>query len=155
MRTFQGIDEFAEAIGTHLGHSDWRTVSQEQVDLFAEVTDDHQWIHTDPERARTGPFDGPIVHGHLTLSLVPALLREIYRVEGLSMVVNYGMNKVRFPSAVPVGSRLRASAELISIAPRPQGDQATVQVTIEIDGSDKPACVAEIVSLLLGEKDAR
>lgn len=154
MRTFSGIDEFAEALGTQLGHSEWRTVSQEQVDLFSDATDDHQWIHTDPERARTGPFGGPIAHGLLTLSLIPSFMREIYQVKGLSMVINYGSNKVRFPNVVPVGSRLRAGAELIAFDGASQGGQATVRVTIEIDGSEKPACVAEIVSLLREDEGA-
>ncbi|MUN63020.1 dehydratase [Kocuria sediminis] len=148
MQTYPGIDEYAAAIGTHLGHSAWRTVTQEQVDLFADATDDHQWIHTDPERARSGPFGGPIAHGFLTLSLVPAFLREIYRVEGLSMVVNYGSDKVRFPRPVPVGCRVRAGAELIGLERGPQGARATVRVTVEVEDSDRPACVAEIVSLL-------
>ena len=148
MQNFTGIDDYAGALGAHLGHSEWRTVTQEQVDLFAEATDDHQWIHTDPERARSGPFGGPIAHGFLTLSLLPALLRAVYRVEGLSMVVNYGSNKVRFPRPVPVGCRVRAGAELIELERSPQGAQSTVRVTVEVEDSDKPACVAEIVSLL-------
>lgn len=154
MRTFSGIDEFAEALGTQLGHSEWRTVSQDQVDLFSDATDDHQWIHTDAERARTGPFGGPIAHGLLTLSLIPSFMREIYQVKGLSMVINYGSNKVRFPNLVPVGSRLRAGAELIAFDGGSQGAQATVRVTIELEGSEKPACVAEIVSLLREDQDS-
>lgn len=154
MRTFSGIDEFAEALGSQLGHSEWRTVSQDQVDLFSDATDDHQWIHADGERARTGPFGGPIAHGLLTLSLIPSFMREIYQVKGLSMVINYGSNKVRFPNVVPVGSRLRAGAELIAFDGGSQGAQATVRVTIEIDGSEKPACVAEIVSLLREDQDS-
>ncbi|WP_300344778.1 MaoC family dehydratase [Nesterenkonia sp.] len=154
MKTFSGLEEFAAAAGTHLGYSDWRTITQEQVDLFSEATDDHQWIHTDTDKARSGPFGGPVAHGYLTLSLIPALMREIYRIEGLAMGINYGSNKVRFPSVVPVGSRVRAGAELISCEPASQGVRAVVGVTIEIEGSDKPACAAEIVSLLHGRKDA-
>ncbi len=149
MKTFHGLDEFEKAVGTHLGHSDWHTVTQEQVDLFAEATGDHQWIHVDPERAKDGPFGGTIAHGYLTLSLVPKLVWEVYKVEGLSMGVNYGSNKVRFPSPVPVGSRIRAGVELVSLDRGPNGAQATVRVTIEREGGDKPACVAETVSVLV------
>jgi acyl dehydratase len=149
MKTFHGLDEFEKAVGTHLGHSDWHTVTQEQVDLFAEATGDHQWIHVDPERAKDGPFGGTIAHGYLTLSLVPKLVWEVYKVEGLSMGVNYGSNKVRFPSPVPVGSRIRAGVELVSLERGPNGAQATVRVTIEREGGDKPACVAETVSVLV------
>ena len=149
MKTFHGLDKFEKAVGTHLGHSDWHTVTQEQVDLFAEATGDHQWIHVDPERAKDGPFGGTIAHGYLTLSLVPKLVWEVYKVEGLSMGVNYGSNKVRFPSPVPVGSRIRAGVELVSLDRGPNGAQATVRVTIEREGGDKPACVAETVSVLV------
>ena len=149
MKTFHGLDEFEKAVGTHLGHSDWHTVTQEQVDLFAEATGDHQWIHVDPERAKDGPFGGTIAHGYLTLSLVPKLVWEVYKVEGLSMGVNYGSNKVRFPSPVPVGSRIRAGVELVSLDRGPNGAQATVRVTIEREGGDMPACVAETVSVLV------
>ena len=149
MKTFHGLDEFEKAVGTHLGHSDWHTVTQEQVDLFAEATGDHQWIHVDPERAKDGPFGGTIAHGYLTLSLVPKLVWEVYKVEGLSMGVNYGSNRVRFPSPVPVGSRIRAGVELVSLERGPNGAQATVRVTIEREGGDKPACVAETVSVLV------
>ncbi|HET9861136.1 MAG TPA: MaoC family dehydratase [Nocardioidaceae bacterium] len=149
MKTFHGLDEFEKAVGSHLGHSDWHTVTQEQVDLFAEATGDHQWIHVDPERAKDGPFGGTIAHGYLTLSLVPKLVWEVYKVEGLSMGVNYGSNKVRFPSPVPVGSRIRAGVELVSLDRGPNGAQATVRVTIEREGGDKPACVAETVSVLV------
>ena len=149
MKTFHGLDEFEKAVGTHLGHSDWHTVTQEQVDLFAEATGDHQWIHVDPERAKDGPFGGTIAHGYLTLSMVPKLVWEVYKVEGLSMGVNYGSNKVRFPSPVPVGSRIRAGVELVSLERGPNGAQATVRVTIEREGGDKPACVAETVSVLV------
>ena len=149
MKTFHGLDEFEKAVGTHLGHSDWHTVTQEQVDLFAEATGDHQWIHVDPERAKDGPFGGTIAHGYLTLSMVPKLVWEVYKVEGLSMGVNYGSNKVRFPSPVPVGSRIRAGVELVNLERGPNGAQATVRVTIEREGGDKPACVAETVSVLV------
>ncbi|HET6625101.1 MAG TPA: MaoC family dehydratase [Nocardioidaceae bacterium] len=149
MRTFAGLDDFEKAVGTHLGYSDWQTITQQQIDLFAEATGDHQWIHTDPERAKDGPFGSTIAHGYLTLSLVPSLVWQIYTIEGLEMGVNYGSNKVRFPSPVPVGSRVRAGAELLELSRGPNGAQARVQVTVEREGGDKPACVAETVSVLV------
>ena len=149
MRTFSGVDEFEKAVGGHLGHSGWHTITQEQVDGFADATGDHQWIHVDPERAAEGPFGGTIAHGYLTLSLLPMLSKEIYRVEGLTMGVNYGANKVRFPAPVPVGSRIRAGAELLSLERGPSGARATLRVTIEREGGDRPVCVAEILSLLV------
>lgn len=150
MRTFHGIDEYEKAVGTHLGHSDWHTVTQEQVNGFADATGDHQWIHVDPERAAAGPFGGTIAHGYLTLSLIPMLMSEISRVEGLTMGVNYGSDKVRFPAPVPVGSRLRAGAELLSLERTSQGARAKVRVTVEREGGDKPVCVAEVLSVLVG-----
>jgi acyl dehydratase len=150
MRTFHGIDEYEKAVGTHLGHSEWHTVTQEQVNGFADATGDHQWIHVDPERAKDGPFGGTIAHGYLTLSLIPMLMSEISRVQGLTMGVNYGSDKVRFPAPVPVGSRVRAGAELVSLDRTPQGARAKVRVTIEREGGDKPVCVAEVLSVLVG-----
>jgi acyl dehydratase len=149
MKTFNGLDAFEQAVGTHLSYSHWHTITQEQINLFAEATDDHQWIHTDPERAATGPFGTTIAHGYLTLSLVPTLVWQIYTVEGLRMGASYGCNKVRLPSPVPVGSRIRAGVELLDLKRNPRGAQATVQVTIEQEGGDKPACVAETVSVLV------
>ncbi|HEY5246828.1 MAG TPA: MaoC family dehydratase [Dermatophilaceae bacterium] len=149
MKTFNGLDELGQAVGTHLGFSDWHTITQEQIDLFAEATGDDQWIHTDPERAATGPFGTTIAHGYLTMSLIPALVSQIYTIEGLQMDVNYGSNKVRFPAPVPAGSRVRAGAELLELARGPQGAQATVRVTIEREGGDKPACVAEALAMLV------
>ena len=149
MKRFNGLDELEKAVGTHLGHSDWHTVTQQQIDLFAEATGDHQWIHTDPERAASGPFGSTIAHGYLTLSMVPKLVSQIYAVDGLRMGVNYGSNKVRFPSPVPVGSRIRAGAELVGLDRGPNGAQATVRVTVELEGGNKPACVAEVVSVLV------
>lgn len=148
MRTFQGLDEFEKAVGTHLGYSDWHTITQKQIDLFAEATGDHQWIHTDPERAKDGPFGTTIAHGYLTLSLLPQLVWQVYSIEGLTMAVNYGSNKVRYPSPVPVDSRVRAGVELVALDRGPGGSRATIRVTIERDGGDKPACVAETVSVL-------
>ncbi len=139
-----GIDELKTRTGDHLGHSNWHTITQEQVDLFADATGDHQWIHVDPERAkRESPFGGPIAHGYLTLSLAAALSSEIMAVEGITMGVNYGLDKVRFPSPVPVGSSLRAGGELISVEDVAGGVQVKVRLTFEIEGGTKPVCVAE------------
>jgi acyl dehydratase len=149
MRTFSGLDEFQKAVGSHLGYSDWHTVTQEQVDQFADATGDHQWIHVDPQRAAAGPFGGTIAHGYLTIALIPMLVGEIYRVDGLTMGVNYGSDRVRLPSPVPVGSRVRAGAELREVRSTPQGALATVRVTVEREGGDKPACVADTLSLLV------
>ena len=148
MRVFRGIAELEAAVGSHLGYSAWHTVTQEQIDLFAEATGDHQWIHVDPQRAAAGPFGGTIAHGYLTLSLLPALVQELYRVEGVRMGVNYGLNKVRFPAPLPVGSAVRATAELVSAEPVPGGYQLVSRVTVSADGSDKPCCVAETVTRL-------
>ena len=149
MRTFSGVDEYEKAVGTHLGYSEWHTITQQRVDTFADATGDHQWIHTDPGRAAAGPFGTTIAHGYLTLSLIPMLAAEIYRVEGLRMGVNYGANKVRFPAPLPVGSRVRAGAELLSLEHGPAGARATVRVTIERAGGEKPVCVAETLSVLV------
>ncbi|MPY97683.1 MAG: dehydratase [Actinophytocola sp.] len=149
MQVFNGLDELENAVGTHLGYSDWHPITQERINLFAEATGDHQWIHTDPEKAAHGPFGGTIAHGYLTLSLVPMLVWQIYKVDGLKMGVNYGSNKVRFPAPVPVDSRVRAGAELVELKRNDDGAQATVRVTIEIDGVGKPACVADVVSVLV------
>jgi acyl dehydratase len=149
MRVFNGIDELEQAVGEHLGHSDWHTVTQEKVDLFADATGDHQWIHVDPERAKAGPFGGTIAHGYMTLSLLPMLNQQIYRIDGLTMGINYGTNKVRFPSPVPVGARVRAGTEILEVNPNAQGAQAVVRTTIEVEGGEKPACVAESVVVLV------
>lgn len=149
MRVFKDIEELAAAKGEVLGTGAWREVTQEAVNLFADATGDHQWIHVDVERAKAGPFGGPIAHGYMTLSLVPVLVKDIYRVENVTMVVNYGSNKVRFPSPVLVGSRVRATSELIDITDVAGGKQAVTKVTVEIEGADKPACVAEIVSRVI------
>jgi acyl dehydratase len=139
------IEEFQQLVGQHLGYSDYVTVTQEQVNLFADATGDHQWIHVDPERAKSGPFGGPIAHGYLTLSLVPVLLGQVVQVGGVSMGVNYGANKVRFPAPVPVGSRVRAGATLSSIEDVNGGVQVAMDVTIEVEGAPKPSCVAQVV----------
>jgi acyl dehydratase len=145
----RGLDDLRKTVGQHLGYSDWVEVTQDQVDAFADATGDHQWIHVNPERAAKGPFAGTIAHGFLTLSLIPRLTAQIYRVEGITHGLNYGLNKVRFPSVVPTGSSLRAGAEVVSAVEVPGGLQSTVKVVIEREGGDKPVCVAETVTVLL------
>lgn len=149
VRTFYGIDDFGRSTGSHLGFSDWHMVTQERVDLFAEATGDHQWIHTDVSRATAGPYGGTIAHGFLTLAMGSALIAEIFAVDGLSMMVNYGLNRARFPSPALVGSRLRAGADLVELNRGPQGAQAVVRLTVECEGADKPVCVADAVALLV------
>jgi acyl dehydratase len=143
--TVHGIDKFHDLVGQHLGHSEWHQITQEQVNLFADATGDHQWIHVDPERAKEGPFGGPIAHGYLTLSLAPVLLGEVLVVEGMSLGVNYGCNKVRFPSPVPVGSKLRLGVAVASADDVTGGVQVVLDVTLETEGSTKPSCVAQVV----------
>ncbi|OEU89301.1 dehydratase [Streptomyces abyssalis] len=145
-RVFTSTDELVAAVGQELGVSDWLEIDQKQIDLFADATGDHQWIHVDPARAKDGPFGTTIAHGYLTLSLLPALVPQIMRVEGIRMGVNYGVNKVRFPAPVPVGSRLRARAELVDVTEAGGGVQVAAKVTIEREGGDKPVCVAESLS---------
>lgn len=149
MRVFNGVEELQAAVGEHLGYSEWHTITQQQIDLFAEATGDHQWIHVDPERAASGPFGSTIAHGFLTLSLMPMLTWQIYRVDGIQAGLNYGANKVRFPAPVPVGSRVRAGAEVTSLTPISLGYQFAVTVTIELEGSTKPACVVEMLVVLV------
>lgn len=135
-----------DAVGQALGSSDWLTIDQERINLFADATGDHQWIHVDPERAKDGPFGKCIAHGYLTLSLVNLFLPQIVDVQGISMGVNYGCGKVRFPSPVPVGSRVRGTGELVDVEEVKGGVQATIRVTVEIEGSDRPACVVDTIS---------
>jgi acyl dehydratase len=144
----KSIEELKDLVGTHLGYSDYRTVTQEEVNLFADATGDHQWIHVDPERAAAGPFGHTIAHGYLTLSLIPLLVGGLMELEGVTMGVNYGSNKVRFTSPVPVGSDLRAGATLASVDEVPGGVQIAMDVVVEIKGSEKPACVAQTLSRL-------
>ena len=140
-----GIDELKTLVGEHLGYSPYVEITQEQVNTFAEATGDHQWIHTDPERAATGPFGGPIAHGYLTLSLGPMLSPQIFAVTGVAMGVNYGAGKIRFPSPVPVGSKLRLGVTLTSVDDIDGGAQVTQQFVFEIEGAAKPSCVAEVI----------
>lgn len=145
-RVFTSIDDLKGAVGTHLGYSEWWEITQERVNAFADATDDHQFIHVDPDRAAMTPFGGPIAHGYLTLSLVVPLVQQILKVEGIQMAVNYGVNKVRFPAPVPVGSRLRAGVTLVSVEDVAGGAQSISDVTFEIEGGTKPVCVAQTVT---------
>jgi acyl dehydratase len=143
VRVFESVEALKAATGEHLGYSDWHTVTQEQINAFADATGDHQWIHVDPEAAANGPFGTTVAHGYLTLSLLPMLVTQILRVDGIRMGVNYGLNKVRFPAPVPVGSRIRAGARLVSIEDVSGGVQVLNEVTIEREGGEKPCCVAQ------------
>ena len=144
-RTIEGIDGLKALVGEHLGYSSYIEITQEQVNTFADATGDHQWIHVDVERANAGPFGGPIAHGYLTLSLGPSLSPEIFTVTGISMGVNYGAGKVRFPAPVPVGSKLRLGATLKSVDDVAGGAQITMEFVYEVEGATKPSCVAEVI----------
>ncbi|MFE5022342.1 MaoC family dehydratase [Streptomyces sp. NPDC056656] len=144
--TVNGLDELKKLAGSDLGSSEWTDVTQERIGTFADATDDHQWIHTDPERAKEGPFGAPIAHGCLTLSLFIPMFTELLDVEGVTTKVNYGLNKVRFPAPVPAGSRIRLAARLAGVEDVPGGVQITVDGTVEIEGAAKPACVLQSVS---------
>ena len=142
----EGIDGLKEKLGQHLGYSDWHEVTQDQVNLFADATGDHQWIHVDPERAaKESPFGGPIAHGYLTISLAPKLLPEVVQVRGISMGVNYGINKLRFPSPLPVGGKVRCGATLTGVDDIAGGAQVTMDLSFEVEGKDKPSCVAQVL----------
>lgn len=146
MRVFADPIELAEAVGTEIGASDWLVIEQDRIDRFAEATGDHQWIHIDQERAKDGPFGSTIAHGFLTLSLLPMLTAQIYRVEGVRMGINYGSNRVRFVSPVRVGSAVRAVMTITSVEEMPDAVQLTARVTVEIQGAEKPAAVAETLT---------
>ena len=146
MRTFEKISDLQGLVGQELGVSEWMTITQEQINKFADATGDHQWIHIDPERARSGPFGTTIAHGFLTLSLLPEMTARAFRVTETRMGVNYGLNKVRFTAPVPVGSRLRSRMQLLEATPIEGGQQLVWQNTLEREGSDKPVCVAESVA---------
>jgi acyl dehydratase len=143
MRTFETIAELQPLVGQDIATSEWITVTQERIQLFADATNDHQWIHLDAERAKAGPFKTTIAHGFFTLSLLPEMSASAFEVRGTRMGVNYGLNKVRFPAPVPSGSRLRGHFKLLAYDPLDGGAQLTVQVTMEREGSDKPVCIAE------------
>ena len=144
-RMINGIDELKTLVGEHLGYSPYVEITQEQVNTFADATGDHQWIHIDPERAKAGPFGGPIAHGYLTLSLGPMLSPQIFAVSGVAMGVNYGAGKIRFPSPVPVGSKLRLGVTLTSVEDIAGGAQVTQEFVFEVEGAAKPSCVAEVI----------
>ncbi|KOT60725.1 MULTISPECIES: MaoC family dehydratase [Streptomyces] len=148
-RVFGSLDELRNAVGEDLGTSDWLEIDQKRIDLFADATGDHQWIHVDPERAAAGPFGATIAHGYLTLALLPALVPQLLRVDNVKMGINYGVNKVRFPAPVPVGSRLRATAKIADVTEVTGGVQLATAVTVEREGGDKPVCVAETLSRFL------
>ena len=145
MRIITGLDELRKAEGETLGPSDWHEVTQADIDTFADVTGDHQWIHVDPERARDTPFGGTIAHGYYTLSLAPMFSEQIMRLEGFAFAVNYGLNKVRFPAPVPVDSRIRMRAKLAELEEIPGGAQMVMELTFERENGEKPVCVAQTV----------
>lgn len=149
---FESPHDLKSAVGKHLGYSGWLTMEQDRVDKFADATNDHQWIHVDVERAKTGPFGATIAHGYLTLSLVSSFMPEIFEVRGFEFAVNYGTNKVRFPAPVKVGQRIRGGAEILSVEEAKGGILSVVRVTVEIEGEDRPACIAEPVSLYFPKK---
>ena len=144
-RVINGVEELRTLVGEHLGYSEWVEITQERVQQFAEATGDYQWIHIDVERAKAGPFGGPIAHGYLTLSLGPMLGPQIYAVTGFSMGVNYGADKIRYPSPVPVGSNLRLGAKLLQVDDIAGGIQMKMEFTFEVEGAAKPSCVAEVL----------
>lgn len=144
--TFSSAAELLAATGTDLGTTDWLEVTQERVNLFADATGDHQWIHVDPERARSGPFGGCIAHGYLTLSLVNLFLPQLIHIDNMKMGVNVGTDRVRFPAPVKVGARIRGRGEILKVEPIGEAVQSTVRVSIEIEGSDRPGCVIDTIS---------
>jgi len=149
MRVFSGIGQFAAAVGTELGTSDWYPITQTTIDSFAAVTGDDQWIHVDTARAARGQYGATIAHGYLTISTLPILMWQIYRIEGVAQVINYGSNRIRFPAPVRVGDSIRARARLLGLEPRAGGVVARVSTTVNVDSSTKPVCVAETLSLIV------
>ncbi len=150
MKKFNGLAELIAAEGDQLGPTEWLDITQDRVNLFADATDDHQWIHIDPERAAGGPFGGTIAHGLLTLSLIPHFTHQLYSVDNVAMAINYGYNRVRFITPVRVGARLRARAEIASVTQLNNAVQAILSTTVEIEGSEKPAAVAESIVRFIG-----
>ena len=144
---FEHPRDLEDAVGTHLGHSDWLTIEQSRINQFADATLDYQWIHVDEEKAKGGPFGATIAHGYLSLSLVSYFVSQVVEVRGFEFAVNYGTNKVRFPAPLRVGSRVRGSVEVVSVEEVKGGIQSVMRVTVEIEGEERPACVAEPVSL--------
>ncbi len=150
MKLIVNLSELEGAVGKRLGPTDWLRLEQSRIDQFADATDDHQWIHVDVERAKQGPFGGTIAHGYLTLALVNKFLPELLEVQGAAMGVNYGCGKVRFPAPAPAGSRIRGLGEVLEVAPVQGGRQMIVRVTVEMEGQERPACVAETISRFYG-----
>jgi acyl dehydratase len=146
MKTITGLDELKQAEGNELGVSEWHEVTQKDIDTFADVTGDHQWIHVDPERAKDTPFGGTIAHGYYTLSLAPMFTEQVMRMDGFAFAVNYGLNKVRFPSPLPVDSKVRMRARLANLEEIPGGAQVTMELIFEREGGQKPVCVAETLA---------
>jgi acyl dehydratase len=151
MTHYASVAELEAAVGSPAQTSSWTTIDQERINQFADATGDHQWIHVDPARAATGPFGRTIAHGYLTLSLISELLFGLTTLEGSPMVINYGLDRVRFLSVVPVGSRIRAHAQISVVTPAPQGVRVATTVTVEIEGVDKPALIAETIALFVLE----
>ncbi|MBM7816267.1 acyl dehydratase [Brevibacterium paucivorans] len=148
-RVINGVEELESLVGQPVGTGDWFEITQERVSQFADATDDHQWIHIDEERAKEGPFGSTIAHGYLTLSLIAGLSPKIFTITGMKMMINYGLNKVRFPQPVPVGSRVRDVVELAEVNRKSSGVQVVMNHTVEIEGADKPACIAQTVTLMV------
>jgi acyl dehydratase len=146
MRTITGLDELRKAEGEVLGTSDWHEVTQTDIDTFADVTGDHQWIHVDVERARETPFGGTIAHGYYTLSLAPRLSDQVLRLDGFAFGLNYGLNRVRFPAPLPVGQRVRMTCKIAKLDDIPGGAQITFENTFEVEGGEKPVCIAESIA---------
>lgn len=151
-RVFSSVEALQAAVGETLGPTDWLTIEQSRVDAFATATGDHQWIHVDVERARQGPFGGTIAHGYLTLSLSSFFLPQLMRVDVSGMGINYGLDRVRFPAPVRVGARIRGRGEIVSVTAVSGGVQVVVRVSIDVEGGDRPACVADTISRLLTQR---
>jgi acyl dehydratase len=151
MHRFADVEELRRAVGQNLGESDWVTVTQEMIDGFAEATGDHQWIHVDRERAKSSPFGSTIAHGFLTLSLIPRMLYGIYNVDKVGASLNYGCNKVRFTQPVPSGGRIRGTVRLVNVEDMARGTRVTTETVVSLEGSDRPACIAELVAVLVPE----
>jgi acyl dehydratase len=149
MNIIDGIPALRALVGQDLGTGSWRVVSQSRIDAFADATDDHQWLHTDPERAAAGPFGTTIAHGYLVLSLLPALAADAYRIDGPTARINYGLDSVRFPAPLPEGGRIRVHSSLVELKETPGGARVVIHNVVELEGSAKPACVADTVSLLV------
>lgn len=150
-RVINGVQELEALVGQELGTGEWFEITQERISQFADATNDHKWIHIDEERAKNGPFGSTIAHGYLTLSLIAGLSPEIFTITGMKMMINYGLNKVRFPQPVAVNSKVRDVVKLVEVNRKASGIQAVMSHTIEIEGADKPACIAETVTLMVEE----